>query len=229
MIIAVMGGLLGLGSAWRYRGEVVDHCGTSSGSLSFSRPSPGGFRFRSAGPSPTPSVPGRLIASTPVARPLDVPGLRRLRTSPPHLLRRRPRGDRIDARAGGRRAQDPPRCGLFQGRRRGRGPRYFRSIRVASTRWSSPTPIDHSGNIPSLIAQGFRGPIYATHATRDLCAIMLRDSGRIHERDAGGTTARSAAGGAGAPAALHGRGRDRFPARLRGDRLRRHRSLWGRA
>ena len=44
--------------------------------------------------------------------------------------------------------------------------------------------IDHSGRIPKLVADGFRGRIYATHATRDLCAIMLLDSARIQEYDA---------------------------------------------
>ncbi len=44
--------------------------------------------------------------------------------------------------------------------------------------------IDHTGRVPGLYKQGFRGPIYATHATRSLCAIMLLDSAYIQERDA---------------------------------------------
>ncbi len=44
--------------------------------------------------------------------------------------------------------------------------------------------IDHSGRIPKLVKEGFRGAIYATHATRSLCAIMLLDSALIQERDA---------------------------------------------
>ena len=44
--------------------------------------------------------------------------------------------------------------------------------------------IDHSGKIPALVAQGYRGPIYATEATRQLCSIMLRDSAHIQEFEA---------------------------------------------
>ena len=44
--------------------------------------------------------------------------------------------------------------------------------------------IDHSGKIPALVAQGFRGPIYATEAARRLCNIMLRDSAHIQEFEA---------------------------------------------
>ena len=43
--------------------------------------------------------------------------------------------------------------------------------------------IDHTGLVPRLVRQGFRGPIYCTPATADLCRIMLMDSARIQETD----------------------------------------------
>jgi metallo-beta-lactamase family protein len=44
--------------------------------------------------------------------------------------------------------------------------------------------IDHAGNIPNLVKQGFTGNIWSTSATRNLCTYMLMDSGHIHEQDA---------------------------------------------
>lgn len=78
-------------------------------------------------------------------------------------------------------------CGIYQGRRklafqRNRNlPFDPRSIDAVVL---SHAHIDHAGNIPSLVKNGYTGPIYATHATRDLCATMLPDSGHIQEQDA---------------------------------------------
>ena len=44
--------------------------------------------------------------------------------------------------------------------------------------------IDHSGDLPLLAKQGYRGPIYTTPATIDLCVPMLKDSAHIQESDA---------------------------------------------
>lgn len=44
--------------------------------------------------------------------------------------------------------------------------------------------IDHCGNLPTLIRQGFDGPIYCTPPTRDLLRVMLADSAKIQEEDA---------------------------------------------
>jgi metallo-beta-lactamase family protein len=43
--------------------------------------------------------------------------------------------------------------------------------------------IDHSGNLPNLIKQGYAGPIYATPPTAELANFMLQDSGKIYEED----------------------------------------------
>ncbi|MEK9720822.1 MAG: MBL fold metallo-hydrolase, partial [Quisquiliibacterium sp.] len=78
-------------------------------------------------------------------------------------------------------------CGLFQG---------YKQLRLRN--WARfPVPprridavvlshahLDHSGYLPALVRDGFRGPIYATPATRELCEILLRDSGHLQEEEA---------------------------------------------
>jgi metallo-beta-lactamase family protein len=78
-------------------------------------------------------------------------------------------------------------CGLHQGRRKEADaknrnlPFDARSIDAVVL---SHAHIDHSGNLPTLVKHGFSGPIYATPATIDLCAYMLRDTAHIQEKDA---------------------------------------------
>ncbi len=78
-------------------------------------------------------------------------------------------------------------CGLFQGRRaesRTRNCCFPVSPSQVEAVILSHAHIDHSGNLPNLVKQGFRGAIYATEATIDLCGAMLRDSAYLQERDA---------------------------------------------
>ena len=44
--------------------------------------------------------------------------------------------------------------------------------------------VDHSGMLPLLYARGFRGPVYMTDASADLCSIMLRDCAHIQQQEA---------------------------------------------
>lgn len=78
-------------------------------------------------------------------------------------------------------------CGLYQGRR---ADTYQRNLHFPFPSESvdavilSHAHIDHSGNLPNLVKQGYAGPIYATRATCELAEVMLLDSGHIQEEDA---------------------------------------------
>jgi len=78
-------------------------------------------------------------------------------------------------------------CGLYQGRR---SETYIRNLNFAYDPRSvdavilSHAHIDHCGNLPNLVKNGYEGPIYAVPATVDLATIMMADSGRIQESDA---------------------------------------------
>ncbi|HEX7628886.1 MAG TPA: MBL fold metallo-hydrolase [Candidatus Methylomirabilis sp.] len=78
-------------------------------------------------------------------------------------------------------------CGLFQGRRQESNERN-RNLpydpRGVDAMVLSHAHIDHAGNVPSLVKQGFQGNIFCTPATRDLCSVMLRDAAHIQEADA---------------------------------------------
>jgi metallo-beta-lactamase family protein len=78
-------------------------------------------------------------------------------------------------------------CGLFQGRRadsRRRNKGFPVRPKDIDAVLLSHAHIDHCGNLPNLVRQGFSGPIYCTPATRALAAVMLGDAAKIQEEDA---------------------------------------------
>ena len=77
-------------------------------------------------------------------------------------------------------------CGMFQGRReesRQKNENFPLAPADVDAIVLSHAHIDHAGRLPILRKRGYRGPIYCTSATKDLCAIMLADAGFIQEKD----------------------------------------------
>ena len=78
-------------------------------------------------------------------------------------------------------------CGLFQGFKNLRllnwDPLPFNAAKLNAVVLSH-AHLDHSGALPLLMRHGFRGPIYATPATTELCGLLLPDSGHLQEDDA---------------------------------------------
>ena len=78
-------------------------------------------------------------------------------------------------------------CGLYQGKR---AYTYERNLNFAFDARSvdavilSHAHIDHAGNLPNLVKQGYEGLIFATRATVELAGLMIADSARIQESDA---------------------------------------------
>jgi metallo-beta-lactamase family protein len=77
-------------------------------------------------------------------------------------------------------------CGMFQGGRAAdaKNRRFAFEPRDIAFVLLTHAHVDHSGLVPRLVAQGFRGAVYATLPTCDLLGVMLPDSGHLQEREA---------------------------------------------
>ncbi|MGE4048972.1 MAG: MBL fold metallo-hydrolase, partial [Acetobacteraceae bacterium] len=77
-------------------------------------------------------------------------------------------------------------CGMFQGdaqtEEANRRPFAFDPRDIDAVILSH-AHLDHSGLLPRLAREGFRGPVYATPATHDLVALMLKDAAHLEEKD----------------------------------------------
>ena len=78
-------------------------------------------------------------------------------------------------------------CGLFQGLKALRL-RNWDALQIATAKIDAVllthAHIDHSGYVPRLVKLGFRGPVYCSEATLELCRLLLPDSGRLQEEEA---------------------------------------------
>src|SRR6187549_2770499 len=78
-------------------------------------------------------------------------------------------------------------CGLFQGMKELRE-RNWQPFPLPATALDAivltHAHLDHCGYLPRLVAAGFRGRVFCTAATKDLCSLILPDSAHIQEEDA---------------------------------------------
>lgn len=77
-------------------------------------------------------------------------------------------------------------CGMIQGKRKEtfeRNRHFLIDPHEINAVALTHAHIDHSGNIPTLTSQGYKGSIYSSYATRDLCELMLPDSAYVQMKD----------------------------------------------
>src|SRR4030042_5627497 len=77
-------------------------------------------------------------------------------------------------------------CGLFQGKRKvafEKNRNFLVDPSKIDVMLLSHAHMDHSGNIPTLVKKGYKGKVYCTDATADLCKIMFQDCAHIQTYD----------------------------------------------